>query len=259
MATVWRPVFLVASSAAVVLLGAITCAPGGSHVDPARTVQPLGTIPGTSAPDPATDVLRRFAATYRARSVDDYVELLTEDYLFRSPSSAGTPRSCSPLDVTSELLFASAFFGAGSGGVPGATLARVIFDGDAVAVPDPNHLGADPAGRWHRAITTGMVLHARFTDHSALDTRSVARFALIRGDSALIPEELRLRGFGPDSTRWWIRRWDDVTLAVAGAVAQTPTDLYAPGALRRAPRAMNWLDLKTRYLGPCIGPATASR
>jgi len=259
MATVRRRVFLMAASAAVVLLGTITCAPSGSHVDLARAVQPMLAVPASPTVAPPTEVLRRFADSYRERSIGRYRELFTDDYLFRSPSSAGTPHPCSPLAVESEVLFASDFFGDGSGGVPGATFARVTFDGVLVAVPDPDHLGSDPGGRWHRAVSTGMVLHARFTDRTAVDIKSAARFTLVRGDSAILPQELLLRGFGPDSTRWWIRRWDDLTLVATGAVAQTPADFYTPGALKRSPLAMNWLDLKTRYLGPCIGPATASR
>ena len=33
---------------------------------------------------------------------------------------------------------------------------------------------------------------------------------MVRGDSAAIPAEL---GFGPDSTRWYIERWEDETLS----------------------------------------------
>ena len=33
----------------------------------------------------------------------------------------------------------------------------------------------------------------------------------MRGDSALIPQQLKDRGFGPDPNRWYIERWEDKT------------------------------------------------
>jgi hypothetical protein len=34
---------------------------------------------------------------------------------------------------------------------------------------------------------------------------------VVRGDSALIPQELVSRGFRPDSTRWYVDQWNDET------------------------------------------------
>jgi hypothetical protein len=36
-------------------------------------------------------------------------------------------------------------------------------------------------------------------------------FFCVRGDSVAIPPELASAGVGPDSTRWWIERWEDAT------------------------------------------------
>ena len=51
-----------------------------------------------------------------------------------------------------------------------------------------------------------------------------ARFFVVRGDSALIPQEL---GFKPDSNRWYIDQWRDETL---GGPAAGP----GPGRRRAA-------------------------
>jgi hypothetical protein len=78
-------------------------------------------------------------------------------------------------------------------------------------------------GRWHKNIRTQVVLNIQTGDGNAFDISGAANFYMVRGDSALIPEELRLRGFGPDSTRWYIRRWDDETAqGEPGAFAARP-------------------------------------
>jgi len=38
-----------------------------------------------------------------------------------------------------------------------------------------------------------------------------ATFYLARGDVAAIPQELLDQGFHPDSTRWYIEKWEDDT------------------------------------------------
>jgi len=60
------------------------------------------------------------------------------------------------------------------------------------------------------------------------------RFHLVRGDSALLPQELLDRGARRDSTRWYVERWDDETV---GPAATLPA------------RNLTWGRLKLLYLG----------
>ena len=57
----------------------------------------------------------------------------------------------------------------------------------------------------------------RFTDPSRMvEITGSLLFFLTRGDSAAIPQQLIDRGLKPDSTRWWLDRMEDETLAGAG-------------------------------------------
>jgi len=58
-----------------------------------------------------------------------------------------------------------------------------------------------------------------------------ANFFMVRGDSALIPADLAARGFRPDSTRWYIERWEDDTFQEVGARAM-PTSTATWGTIK---------------------------
>ena len=83
-----------------------------------------------------------------------------------------------------------------------------------------------------------------------------ARFFVVRGDSAMIPQEL---SFKPDSTRWYIERWEDYTLNLH-AVPRAPPGRGScrgppprrPGRLRRPGLArphfdVTWGRIKSLY------------
>jgi len=69
----------------------------------------------------------------------------------------------------------------------------------------------DPTGRWYRTIRALVLSQIESADGHAIDASSAATFYFVRGDSALIRDELKQRGFAPDSSRWYIRRWEDET------------------------------------------------
>lgn len=53
------------------------------------------------------------------------------------------------------------------------------------------------------------------TDEEDFAVTGAMRFFLVRGDSALIPEDLAKRGVGADPNRWYIERWEDETVGEA--------------------------------------------
>ena len=73
------------------------------------------------------------------------------------------------------------------------------------------------SNRWHRTLIVPVDIRAtldlssgfRRTYHVA----EVFRFHLVRGDSAVIPVDLAMQGVRSDSTRWYLWRWEDLTLS----------------------------------------------
>ena len=99
----------------------------------------------------------------------------------------------------------------------------------------------------HKSIHASVTL--TITDPNKVTLVSgFATFYLTRGDVAAIPDELKDRGFGPDSTRWYIERWEDDT-----ANPQTGgRALAAPVAPARATPALDefhrtWGGVKVTY------------
>ena len=101
----------------------------------------------------------------------------------------------------------------------------------------------------HKSIHTSVSL--QIVDPNKITTvTGFATFYLARGDVALIPDELKAKGFGPDSTRWYIERWEDDT-------ANNPTGggsaLAAPRSPARARPAASaddresWGEVKLTY------------
>jgi hypothetical protein len=85
---------------------------------------------------------------------------------------------------------------------------------------DPTVLADDRPGkdpRWHRRIETPFVAVVQTPDRQ-YRVLGIETFYFVRGDSACIPQELRDKGYGPDSTRWWIARWEDYSVTTTGAL-----------------------------------------
>ena len=78
--------------------------------------------------------------------------------------------------------------------------------------------GKDP--KYHKQVRTSFDLSVR-TEGNLFEVSGNLLFFAVRGDSAAIPAELRARGVGPDSTRWWFERMDDETLSGGALPAAT--------------------------------------
>lgn len=175
-------------------------------VRPLRVPHDMGPAPSSPA-----KTLRALEWAFNNKALEGYRRLLAADVRFfcSAIDSAGNPWRGTPWTREDELLFATHFF-VGGGSVPPATTVRMSLDRNFFVFADPSYPW-DPDGRWHTNVRTTLTLLATQDGGSSIVVQGHANFFLVRGDSALIPEDLRLRGTGPDSTTWYLRRWDDET------------------------------------------------
>lgn len=232
----------IAGAAAALLLG---LGAGCSDSRTPRTpliMEPVDiVVPVPPSPNSPANLLRGLEWSYNHRSLGAYGELFTDDFLWNcSPTdSAGSRSRGTPWTRSDELGFARNLFLGGGPDQPAAASIALKLDPDFFVYPDPNSTAWDPLGRWHRSVRTTVNLRVALADGASIEILGHATFSVVRGDSAMIPEELRLRGARPDSTRWYVRRWDDET-ATPAAASRAP--------LRAQPSsAHTWCALKERY------------
>lgn len=256
------------TACALLLAGLAGCFnPFSPRIAPAR---------GTSSPPPVPNspaqVVELFAWCWNNRAYQEYTELFTEDFRFQFSyrDTAGSGGRADFLTREEELQTALHLFVEGSATEPAATSISLDLTRPLIADHDSRdgQNGLVKAEPWHYEITTNVTLRISAGD-ADYQVVGAARFFLVRGDSALIPDDLT--GFPPDSTRWWIERWEDdtdsgnlaATIARIEAARGVPgagaaAFRAAPGAARlrmAAPRAaavpidMTWARLKLGYLG----------
>ena len=235
----------------------------------------LGASKPAPAPVTASGVLRLFEWCYNSKAIGEYREIFSDDYRFYfSPlDSSGAEWRDTPYTREDELISATNLFVGGSATEPAASSIRLSFDRNFLVYPDryylryPDNTSRDPAGVWHKEIRTTVTLQIGTDDGNSLEIKGHATFYMVRGDSALIPEEMRLKGFGPDPNRWYIRRWDDDTAEEgSGSLASTSSRVAgrtarwrgkSDGARRSAGtyelqdmRVASWGEIKVYYLHP---------
>lgn len=149
--------------------------------------------------------------------------LYSEDFrfVFASVDSAGNPYLNSPWTREDELIVSRNCFG--------AVRSIVLTLDQALVVLDDDRPGKDP--RWHKTIRTQVSLQATTSSPLSYDISGHAKFYFVRGDSAAIPPELVAQGYLPDSTLWWIDRWEDETVPV-GPSSANPTKKMSWGAFK---------------------------
>lgn len=198
-----------------------------------RLAPTLGASIPAPKPTSAPGVLRLFEWCYNNKAIAEYREIFSADYqFFFSPrDSAGAEWRGTPFRREDELIQATNLFIGSPDGEPAARSINLQFDPNFFVYPDPDFtyfpepnrtMPRDLIGRWHKNIRTTVNLRIETQDGSSIEILGHANFYMIRGDSADIPDELKLLGFKPDSTRWYIRRWDDETASEGGALALAP-------------------------------------
>jgi hypothetical protein len=160
------------------------------------------------APTGPREVVLLFKWCWENRDITNYREIFTDDYrfAFALTDSAGNFYRTTPWTREDELTSAQNLFVGGSATEPAASSITLIFDGDLVALPDYRD-GKTAAVHQYIQISN-LTLTVNRTDGSAYRVTGGAAFFLVRGDSAVIPQELKDRGFGPDKNRWYMAaRW----------------------------------------------------
>jgi hypothetical protein len=238
----WRRAAALAFAAALWPLAAGCFNPFAPRIAPDR-----GTTKQAPAPSTPVGVVELFEWCWDNRRYSEYEEIFTADFRFEyvNRDSAGNQRS-EFLDRDAELEVAYNLFVQGSASEPPAKRIELTYTSPLLPFPDPR---PGKEATWHQQISAPLVLEIT-TDEQEFRISGRTVFYLVRGDSALIPEELRER-FPPSTERWWIERQEDETdeQGPAAAVVPHPSGV---GSLR-----VQVSSVEVRPRGPAVEPARA--
>lgn len=189
--------------AAILALLALTIAT--SCTTTRRTTAPIAAV----EPASATGVVKSLAQRLEARDISAVYELLADDFVFvtavndsAGQGGVGPGRSTDFIEFWSSLLL-------GSASNPAPTRVTVNVDRNLRDFPDTRP-GMD--ARVHRTIRSSLDLKLEYPGGRTTEVTGYVLAFATRGDSAAIPLELEARGFKPDSSRWWLQRYEDETL-----------------------------------------------
>ena len=173
------------------------------------------------------DALHRLAWSWKHRALDPCRDLFSCDYefVFAPEDTIGRRFLGRPWTRPDELDFALHLFQTGSAQARPASYVALDMEDDPPALPD-DRPGKSP--RWHRRIETPFVAVVEAPGRQ-FRVFGIERFYFVRGDSACIPQELRDRGYVPDSTRWWIERWEDNSVSARLMTLGAIKALYLEG------------------------------
>jgi hypothetical protein len=187
---------------------AMICIAACDQAPPTATIpEPM---PEANSPE---NTLRLLAWSYNHRDLDTYRTLFTADYrrIHTNLDSSGAGYRAIPWTRDDEIASAERIFRSAS-----SIDFRLgpNFQVQADARPGKN-------ARWHKVISTSFSLRI-VMNQVPIESSALLRFFFVRGDSALIPDDVPLL---PDSARWFIDRWEDQsasgsTTAVHGSVAR---------------------------------------
>ena len=169
----------------------------------------LGPRPNAPAADSPAGVLRVVEWCWNHLDVERYRTVFTEDFrfVFGALDPAGNTWRDTPWTRENEIQ-ALAGLAASKPLEVAVTFDRNFRIGD-----DPRPGKAAP---WHGFIRTSVTVHVVTADQNVFDVSGYASFFVVRGDSAMIPLELAEKGVRPDSTCWYVERWEDDTFGGDG-------------------------------------------
>ena len=199
-------------------------------------------------PDSPHALVDAFVEAMNRRDVVHYGRLFTDDFefAFSVGERAGYAFPGRELTRAIELESAANLFANGTPDLAPARQVALTFDPFLFVEPDPRPGKTFP---WHQEVRKVYRLKVDVSDDWGFYTEGELHFFLVRGDSAAIPPDLAARGFAPDSTRWWIERWEDGPFydpaPAARAPGVNPAGLYT-----------TWGALKWFYLGTPAIPDT---
>jgi hypothetical protein len=239
-------------SAALVLvaLAAVLISGCFNPFDP--RVSGVGITEPPPRPDTPENALRLLEWCYEHRAIAEYRELFSDDYRFVFgilDQDGNSYRDSRPWTRVDEIESTTKLFQGGDANQPAATDIKLTLDRNFRVGVDPRF---PEAVRQRKLIRTAVFLRLVDVSGSQTDISGYANFFLVRGDVASIPEELKVRGFGPDSNRWYIDRHEDDTLpqdeGLSGRSGGVPGVAGArPAAGARIAALSSWGRLKVRY------------
>ena len=201
------------------ILAAGICIPGCLNPFAPRIAPTLGISEPPPVPNTPQNLLRLFEWCWNHRAISEYRELFSGDFqfVFALRDSAGNPVRDPPLTREQELDIAENLFVRGTATEPPANRIQLVFDANLIAHSD-SRPGKNPI--WHKEIGTQVNLSID-TDTENFRITGNARFFVVRGDSAVMPQELLDRGASrTDVNRWYIERWEDETIGSSEASAR---------------------------------------
>ena len=221
---------------ALLLLAAAAAVPGCTK----RTTAPAVPPPQGPAPDSPKSTLLALKwalehldfATARSLFTDDFV------FVFAETDSAGNTFRETPWGRDDEMASHLHMFVGGSATEPPVDRITLEFTNTLIAFPS-----IVPGDHPDLHKTIRAEVHLRIVrGESVLEVRGPGLFYFVRGDSAAIPQDLIDEGFGPDSTRWWIERWEDETVSSGAATAAR-----VPRAATMPAQSSTWGAVKAMY------------
>jgi len=224
-----RPAVVVTSAlllaSALAPLGCAFHPPGAPPID--RDPLPVNSTPQGAIP--------RLERTYERQDEIEYPKLLTADFRYTF-SAQSDPALATQYGLnwgkddetqSAEHLFAGFVNGTGEA-VPPASRITVDFVNDQY-YPDPAH--ADSATWYVYCPVTNVNLTIDIPANGGTTTYDISAphsFFLVRGDAALLDP-----GQAADSTRWYVRRWDDHSPALPnGGAAPVPLAAASWGGMK---------------------------
>lgn len=199
---------------------------------------------GISEPPPVPidprSTLLLFKWCWENRSIEDYRELFTDDYIFvfAETDSAGNAFRDTPWTREDEMISQTNLFVGGSASEPPADRITLEFT-NTLNTFGSTFPGHDP--NWHKTIRAEVYLRVT-RGESTLEVRGPGLFFFVRGDSAAIPDEIRDR-VAADSTRWFIERWEDETVSSGAGAFSARRVTVATGTAGTAVEAVEPLPL----------------
>lgn len=180
-----------------------------------------GLPPDTPLNDSPQNTMTRFQRTYEYQVQPEYVKLLTSDfrYTFSSDTDPTLVAQYGPNwgkddeAESADHLF-KGFTSSTSGNyVPGATNITMALN-SVQYFDDPAHSDSSGYYKWVTVARVVMAIEVPGTTESQIyniDARH--EFYLVRGDAARLDA-----GQTATSDRWYIRRWDDLSTSLGGAI-----------------------------------------
>jgi len=187
---------------------------GGGDKSTKPVVPPSDGLPdGTPQADSPAHLMQRLEATWESEVEAQYELLLTNDFRYTFSAAADPelanlyPNWGRTDEVTAITHLFTGFVNTSGTPISAASLIDMTLNGVQQGT-DLDH--ADSTAYYQRIIVTSLdaviEVPVAGSDPIFYHISSRHEYFLVRGDAAVLPS-----GTSPDSTRWYLRRWDDLS------------------------------------------------